>query len=182
LEKLNLYPYKKRRVKLTTFLVLVLIMCLPPLAFHTYFRFLKAQTVEEFKMRYADVLRAFSVNLSLDSRKNLQEVDKAIKIFQEQLKDLRRKIENLNNFLTLRKENEEFLEETVRLFSVGGRYLNYLKYTKGTLELIFYEVSSSAEEELNFSPAFSVEVVKEFDQPLPQGFYLRKYKVVLRRR
>lgn len=182
MERLNLYPYKKRKVRVTTFLVLLLIMCLPPLAFYTYFRFLKVQIIEDFKLKYLDVVKALSINLTVDSGRNLKETEKAMNLLQEQLKDLKRKIENLNNFLILRKENEDFLEETVKIFAAGNRYLSYLKYTKGSMELVFYEISSALEESLSISPNFSAEVVKEFDQPLPQGFYLRKYRVVLRGR
>lgn len=159
-----------------------MIMCLPPLAFYTYFRFLKVQMIEDYKLRYLDVVKAFSIDLTVDSRKNLRETEKAMKVLQEQMNDLRRRIETLNGFLTLRKENEEFLEEAVKIFSTENRYLSYLKYTKGSLELVFYEVSAAPEESLSLSPSFSTEVMKEFDQPLPQGFYLRKYRVVLRGR
>lgn len=69
LERLNIYPYKKRKVKLTTFVVLLAVMLLPPVSFNVYFRYVKEQMVENLENRYAEILNAYSVNLSIDSSK-----------------------------------------------------------------------------------------------------------------
>lgn len=108
MEKLNIYPFKKRKVKLSTFLVLLVVMLLPPVSFNIYFSYAKEQMIERLQSDYSEVLRAYSVKLSKDSSKNLEEISRVESVFMNQIKSLEVRVNQLNAFLDKRKKWEDF--------------------------------------------------------------------------
>ena len=108
MERLNIYPYKKRKVKVTTFAVLLIVMLLPPVSFNVYFRYVKEQMVENLESEYAEILGAYSVDLSIDSSRNLAEVSRIENVMLNQIKTLEFRVNSLNAYLEKRKNWEDF--------------------------------------------------------------------------
>ncbi|ACM22777.1 hypothetical protein [Thermotoga neapolitana] len=179
MERLNIYPYKKRKVKLTTFVVLLAVMLLPPVSFNVYFRYVKEQMVENLENRYAEILNAYSVNLSIDSSKNLEEVSRIEDVLLNQIRTLESKVNSLNSYLEKRKKWEDFSDLFTEIFKKQGRTLSYLSFSPESVILEFYEVSRETQEVLpeSFLKDGRINLKLLFEEHLPEGYTMKKYRL-----
>ncbi|PLV57629.1 hypothetical protein [Thermotoga sp. SG1] len=179
MEKLNIYPYKKRKVKLTTFAVLLIAMLLPPISFNVYFRYVKEQMVENLENRYAEILNAYSIDLSIDSSRNLAEVSRIEDVLLNQIKTLEFKVNSLNAYLEKRKRWENFSHLFTEIFKKQGRTLSYLSFSQEKAVLEFYEVSREPQEILpeSFLKDERINLKLLFEEHLPEGYTMKKYRL-----
>ncbi|PLV58689.1 hypothetical protein [Thermotoga sp. KOL6] len=177
MEKLNIYPYKKRKIKVTTFVVLLVVMLLPPISFNIYFRYVKEQMIESLENEYSDILRAYSVDLSIDSFRNLEEVSRIENTLVSQIKELDSKTNSLNAYLGKRKTWEDFSRVLLNIFQEKKRTLSYLSFSKEGAVVEFYEVSKESQTSLFPELPEKAKFELEFEEKLPEGYFLRKYKI-----
>jgi len=149
-------------------------MLLPPVSFNIYFSYAKEQMIERLQSDYSEVLRAYSVKLSKDSSKNLEEISRVESVFMNQIKSLEVRVNQLNAFLDKRKKWEDFLKVLLNIFEDQNRTL-YLDFSQEKAIVEFYEVSKNVVSSTFQNSNVSTSLL--FEEKLPEGFYLRKYRL-----
>jgi len=166
-------------VKVTTFAVLLIVMLLPPVSFNVYFRYVKEQMVENLESEYAEILGAYSVDLSIDSSRNLAEVSRIENVLLNQIKTLEFRVNSLNAYLEKRKNWEDFSNLLTEIFKGRGRTLIYLSFSPQKAVLEFYEVSRKSQKVLPESLLKDGRIKLEllFEEHLPEGYTMKKYRL-----
>jgi len=172
LEKLNLYTYKKRKLKWSTFIVLMIFMVLPGLSVKFYLEMMKKETLENITIQHSKVITRFSINLTYSKKNNLEELARADTTLSSMITALTGKYEKLVTFYKDWVNSKRFLHVLYRNWSndvqKGWLILKDLAYDSDSATLSIYEVYSTKRTE---SPVDKI--LKDLEQ-----FYEMKNEVL----
>jgi len=172
LEKLNLYTYKKRKLKWSTFIILMIFMVLPGLSVKFYLEMMKKETLENITIQYSKVITRFSINLTYSKKNNLEELARADTTLSSMITALTGKYEKLVTFYKDWVNSKRFLHVLYRNWSndvqKGWLILKDLAYDSDSATLSIYEIYSTKRVE---SPADKIS--KDLEQ-----FYEMKNEVL----
>jgi len=147
LEKLNLYTYKKRKLKWSTFIVLMIFMVLPGLSVKFYLEMMKKETLENITIQHSKVITRFSINLTYSKKNNLEELARADTTLSSMITALTGKYEKLVTFYKDWVNSKRFLHVLYRNWSndvqKGWLILKDLAYDSDSATLSIYEVYST---------------------------------------
>ena len=147
MEKLNLYTYKKRKLKWSTFIVLMIFMVLPGLSVKFYLEMMKKETLENITIQHSKVITRFSINLTYSKKNNLEELARADTTLSSMITALTGKYEKLVTFYKDWVNSKRFLHVLYRNWSndvqKGWLILKDLAYDSDSATLSIYEVYST---------------------------------------
>ena len=193
MEKLNLYTYKKRKLKWSTFIVLMIFMVLPGLSVKFYLEMMKKETLENIAIQYSKVITRFSINLTYSKKNNLEELARADTTLSSMITALTGKYEKLVTFYKDWVNSKRFLHVLYRNWSndvqKGWLILKDLAYDSDSATLSIYEVYSTKRTE---SPVDKIskdleqfyEMKNEvlFDSSILMDLRVRKVRLTARQR
>ena len=147
MEKLNLYTYKKRKLKWSTFIVLMIFMVLPGLSVKFYLEMMKKETLENITIQHSKVITRFSINLTYSKKNNLEELARADTTLSSMITALTGKYEKLVTFYKDWVNSKRFLHVLYRNWSndvqKGWLILKDLAYDSDSATFSIYEVYST---------------------------------------
>jgi len=147
LEKLNLYTYKRRKLKWSTFIILMIFMVLPGLSVKFYLEMMKKETLENITIQHSKVITRFSINLTYSKKNNLEELARADTTLSSMITALTGKYEKLVTFYKDWVNSKRFLHVLYRNWSndvqKGWLILKDLAYDSDSATLSIYEVYST---------------------------------------
>jgi len=147
LEKLNLYTYKRRKLKWSTFIILMIFMVLPGLSVKFYLEMMKKETLENIAIQYSKVITRFSINLTYSKKNNLEELARADTTLSSMITALTGKYEKLVAFYKDWVNSKRFLHVLYENWSndvqKGWLILKDLAYDSDSATLSIYEVYST---------------------------------------
>ena len=147
MEKLNLYTYKKRKLKWSTFIILMIFMVLPGLSVKFYLEMMKKETLENITIQYSKVITRFSINLTYSKKNNLEELARADTTLSNMITALTGKYEKLVTFYKDWVNSKRFLHALYKNWSndvqKGWLILKDLAYDSDSATLSIYEVYST---------------------------------------
>ena len=147
MEKLNLYTYKKRKLKWGTFIILMIFMVLPGLSVKFYLEMMKKETLENIVIQYSKVISKFSINLTYSKNKNLEELSRADLTLSNMITALASKYEKLVMFYKDWVNSKQFLNVLYNNWSndvrKGWLILKDLEYDDRSATVSIYEVYST---------------------------------------
>lgn len=193
MEKLNLYTYKKRKLKWSTFIVLMIFMVLPGLSVKFYLEMMKKETLENITIQHSKVITRFSINLTYSKKNNLEELARADTTLSSMITALTGKYEKLVTFYKDWVNSKRFLHVLYRNWSndvqKGWLILKDLAYDSDSATLSIYEVYSTKRTE---SPVDKIskdleqfyEMKNEvlFDSSILMDLRVRKVRLTARQR
>jgi len=147
LEKLNLYTYKRRKLKWSTFIILMIFMVLPGLSVKFYLEMMKKETLENITIQHSKVITRFSINLTYSKKNNLEELARADTTLSSMITALTGKYEKLMTFYKDWVNSKRLLHVLYRNWSndvqKGWLILKDLAYDSDSATLSIYEVYST---------------------------------------
>ncbi len=147
MEKLNLYTYKRRKLKWSTFIILMIFMVLPGLSVKFYLEMMKKETLENITIQHSKVITRFSINLTYSKKNNLEELARADTTLSSMITALTGKYEKLVTFYKDWVNSKRFLHVLYRNWSndvqKGWLILKDLAYDSDSATLSIYEVYST---------------------------------------
>jgi len=147
LEKLNLYTYKKRKLRWSTFIILMVFMILPGLSVKFYLEIMKKETLEGLTIQYSKVISRFSINLTYSKSKNMEELQRADAALSNMMLALANRYEKLVTFYKSWVNSKEFLHTLYKNWSndvqKGWLILKDLEYDDHSATISIYEVYST---------------------------------------
>ena len=147
MEKLNLYTYKRRKLKWSTFIILMIFMVLPGLSVKFYLEMMKKETLENIAIQYSKVITRFSINLTYSKKNNLEELARADTTLSSMITALTGKYEKLVAFYKDWVNSKRFLHVLYENWSndvqKGWLILKDLAYDSDSATLSIYEVYST---------------------------------------
>ena len=147
MEKLNLYTYKRRKLKWSTFIILMIFMVLPGLSVKFYLEMMKKETLENITIQHSKVITRFSINLTYSKKNNLEELARADTTLSSMITALTGKYEKLMTFYKDWVNSKRLLHVLYRNWSndvqKGWLILKDLAYDSDSATLSIYEVYST---------------------------------------